>query len=78
MIYFDSGGFCGAETLDATLESCYKRSFTSLGTTTVYKQQKSFLGEGLLSPDPTENPVFHDWTKIFAIYCDGVEHQGYR
>ena len=78
MIYFDSGGFCGAGSLSDTIESCYKRSFTSLGTTTVYKQQKSYEGYGLLSPKPEENPTFHDWTKIFAIYCDGSEHQGYR
>lgn len=52
IIYFDSGGFCGAGSLSDTIEACYKRSFTSLGTTTVYKQEKSFVGYGLLSTDP--------------------------
>jgi hypothetical protein len=31
---------------------------------------------GLLSTDPKRNPVFHDWTKIFLIYCDGSEYTG--
>lgn len=49
MIYFDSGGFCGAGSLSETIESCYKRSFTSLGTTKNYKPEKSFDTMGLLS-----------------------------
>jgi hypothetical protein len=24
------------------------------------------------------NPVFYDWTKIYAIYCDGAEYFGTR
>ena len=49
-----------------------------MGTTKNYKPQKSFLGEGLLSTRQEDNPAFYDWTKIFAIYCDGAEHQGHR
>lgn len=78
MIYFDSGGFCGAGTLAETIESCYKRSSSSLGTTKNYKPEKDFTGYGLLSPVPEENPLFWDWTKVFVIYCDGSEHQGHR
>ena len=70
-MYFDSGGFCGGATLSDTLESCYKRSSSSLGTTKNYKPQKSFDGQGLLSSKQEENPLFYDWTKIFVIYCDG-------
>jgi len=44
MIYFDSGDFCGAGSLSETIESCYKRSSTSLGTTKNYKPEKSFDG----------------------------------
>jgi hypothetical protein len=51
MIYFDSGGFCGDVSLATTLESCYKRSSSSLGTTKNYPDKKNFKGYGLLSPD---------------------------
>lgn len=36
LIYFEGGGFCGETTLADTLESCYKRSFTHLGTSKDY------------------------------------------
>jgi hypothetical protein len=71
MIYFDSGGFCGDISLSTTLESCYKRSSSSLGSTKNYLDKKSFRGYGLLSPNVSENPIFFDWTKIFMVYCDG-------
>lgn len=29
-----------------------------------------------MSVDPQENPVFHDWTKAYLIYCDGSEYTG--
>lgn len=32
IIYFQGGGFCGEPTLDATLQSCYSRSNTELGS----------------------------------------------
>jgi len=32
----------------------------------------------LLSTDPNLNPIFYDWTKVFAIYCDGAEYFGNR
>jgi hypothetical protein len=43
-----------------------------------YKPEKSFDQDGILSTIPETNQVFHDWTKIFAIYCDGSEHFGHR
>ena len=76
IIYMDSGGFCGGFTLEDALESCYKRSKTGLGTTTKYPPKKNLDNLGLLSTDPKRNPVFHDWTKIFLIYCDGSEYTG--
>ena len=78
MIYFDSGGFCGAGDLSDTLESCYKRSFSSLGTTKNAKAFKNFDQDGLLSTDPQINPIFYNWTKVFAIYCDGAAFFGSR
>ena len=34
--------------------------------------------EGILSTLAKSNPNFHDWTKIFIIYCDGSEFTGSR
>ncbi len=78
VLYMDSGGFCGGSTLSQTLEDCYKRSFSSLGTTVNYPKQKNMDKMGLISPLEEKNPVFHDWTKVFIIYCDGSEYQGSR
>lgn len=36
MISMDSGAFCSGFTLEQTLESCYKRSHTGLGSTKNY------------------------------------------
>lgn len=44
MIYFNSGGLCTGLTLADTLESCYKRSFTSLGSSVNYKPTRTFPG----------------------------------
>jgi hypothetical protein len=33
---------------------------------------------GILSADPTKNPAFYDWTRVFLRYCDGSGHQGTR
>ena len=33
MIYMNSGGFCEGFTLEQSLESCYKRTSGSLGST---------------------------------------------
>ena len=52
MIYMNGGGFCRGFTLEETLESCYIRSKKDLGTTKVAPPQKSFDGQGLLSPKP--------------------------
>lgn len=71
MIYFNSGGLCTGLSLADTLESCYQRSFSTLGSSSTYKPTRSFPGEGLLSDSPLDNPVFYDWTKVYVPYCDG-------
>ena len=78
LIHFKGGGFCGGLTLDQTIQSCYQRSFTDLGSSTNYPEEKNFDKSGSLSPLPEINPVFYDWTKIYIPYCDGSTHQGYR
>jgi hypothetical protein len=49
MIYFDSGGLCKGASLADTLESCYKRSSTGLGSSINYPPTRSGEGAGLLS-----------------------------
>ena len=60
LIYFHGGGFCEGVTLAETLEACYKRSFTSLGSTANISDTRSFEGKGVLSPNQEENPIFYD------------------
>ena len=78
VIFFAGGGFCGQPTLSATLESCYKRSFTGLGSTKNSAKLLDLTGKGMLSTWEKENPMFYDWTKIGVTYCDGSEYVGYR
>ena len=78
MIFFLGGGECGETTLENTLESCYKRSKSFEGTSTIWpKELPGFAVEGYLSTDPKVS-AFANWTKFFIPYCDGTLHQGYR
>jgi hypothetical protein len=49
LIFFAGGGFCGESTLAGTLESCYKRSSTGLGSTKNSAKQLDLTGKGMLS-----------------------------
>lgn len=77
VIFFDGGGFCAGKTLSATIESCYQRSMTDLGSSKGYKETVTYLG-GILSNSNTTNPHFWNWTKVVIPYCDGSFHQGSR
>ena len=78
LIFFNGGGFCGGKDLSSTLQSCYERSFTGLGSTKDYQQKLDADQFGYLSTLKEVNPVFYDWTKIAVIYCDGSIHEGYK
>lgn len=52
LLYFEGGGFCGEPTLAATIESCYKRSLTDLGSSKKYPKTFDAKGMGALSPYP--------------------------
>lgn len=78
MIYFEGGGFCGSPTLADTLENCYRRSKTPLGSTKQAEPTIDLNGYGILSPSQKDNFAFYDWTKIAVIYCDGHEFAGHR
>lgn len=61
-----------------TLESCYSRSNSNLGSSANYSASIDSTNMGILSADPTHNPAYHDWTRVFLKYCDGSGHQGTR
>jgi len=75
MLFFYGGGWCGAPTLSGTIESCYQRSSTPLGSSKSYQKTLSFQA-GILSD--TEPNQFKDWTRVLLPYCDGSGHQGYK
>jgi O-palmitoleoyl-L-serine hydrolase len=76
VIYFEGGGLCRGDGLAETLEYCYKRSKTNLGSSLNYSAERSFDGMTYISAI-ARNP-FHDWNRVFIPYCDGGVHQGSR
>lgn len=75
VLFFEGGGWCGDADLPSTIENCYQRSKTDLGSSTNYPSTvvETF---GIFSDD-REN-YFVNWTKIHLRYCDGAGHQGSR
>lgn len=73
LMFFEGGGWCGDNDFSSTLENCYQRSKSDLGSSAKYGATQSF-GEGILSDDA--NNIFRNWTRIFLKYCDGSGHQG--
>jgi O-palmitoleoyl-L-serine hydrolase len=81
LIFFDGGGWCSNKVYNSTLESCYQRTKTYLGSSestlmqkiSKFTKKQVFLKRlmNLLSSDKTDNPIFHNWNKIFLSYCDG-------
>jgi O-palmitoleoyl-L-serine hydrolase len=74
LIFFEGGGLCGEETTAKTVESCYQRSKTLLGSSKPWPD--IIQAEGYLSIDPSVSK-FANWTKFIFGYCDGSLHQGY-
>ena len=78
--HFEGAAFCGADGYE-TLESCYKRSLTSSGTSSIYGGNGSTYSKnismGYASSHEDINPTFADWNIIFIPYCDGTNNQGY-
>lgn len=80
LFYFMGAAYCGADGTE-TLESCYDRSFTDIGSSTslgangtIYEKNMSM---GYVSSNPEINPLFWNWNIIFNVYCDGTNGQGY-
>ena len=76
IINFEGGGWCGSALgLQQTLESCYQRSKTDLGSSSKYPDSFNYW-DGMIG-DNADN-YFKDWTLVFIKYCTGTGHQGYR
>jgi O-palmitoleoyl-L-serine hydrolase len=75
LIYFMGGGLCIGETMDETLEDCYTRSSSSMGSSLF--MPPIIPGMGIFDGDAANNPSFHSWNRVVIWYCDGTLHQGY-
>ena len=78
VFFFEGGGICSGDGLNAMLESCLQRSTTYLGSSKNYPKKTKFDQYVFMNPDPKVNPLFHTWTRIFVPYCDGSLHLGFK
>ena len=66
-----AGGWC------TSLEDCYGRSKTALGSSTSYKATTdAWSVRDVLKPDCGVNPAFCNWTTVYQPYCDGASRAG--
>lgn len=73
IIDFEGGGWCYG------LEDCASRSTTFLGSShSIPSICPDDLCNGFLGSDPSFNPDFANWTKVFVNYCDGFSFTGDR
>ncbi len=75
MLHFEGGGWCGDKDLPSTIQNCYQRSLTDLGSSKKYPDNFT-VGDGILSTNQLNS--FNDFTKVIFKYCDGSGHQGTR
>nr|GMD93254.1 pectin acetylesterase 7 isoform X2 [Ipomoea batatas] len=68
LIYLEGGGWCVNHT------DCKGRTEQGLGSSTRRLRNMSFYG--IISKNSTENPEFHNWNKIYVVYCDGSSYTG--
>src|SRR4051812_15977121 len=63
------------------LQDCKNRAGTTLGSSSQWAAKPQWQTEdggenGMISPDPKVNPLFANWTTVFAGYCDGGSRVG--
>ena len=68
-IHFEGGGWC------TSYEDCFIRSYGYMGSTKQNPVTK-ILTDGYFSSDEYENPLMHNWNKIYIRYCDGGSFSG--
>lgn len=81
LLYLEGGGWCYDSnckhpTREGTLADCRHRARGRLGSNRYWAPQKGRELSGMLSADPQENPVFHNWTLVYVPYCDGASFSG--
>lgn len=88
VIHHVGGGWCSTDVPDTEsdmVNSCYERSFSSLGSSNAsfYPRDAAMgwtiwthEGEQTMQPDPSTNPLMHDWNKAALVYCDGGSFSG--
>jgi hypothetical protein len=62
LIFQEGGGWCGPG------QNCLQRAATPLGSSSTYAPNMTFSG-GYLADDAAENPLMHNWTKVYLKYC---------
>ena len=70
MFYTQGGGWC------TSVEGCYNRTLTILGSSTQLPDTMTDRG-GLLSSDCAVSPLCN-YNKVFAVYTDGASFSGMR
>ncbi|XP_022109459.1 pectin acetylesterase 5-like isoform X1 [Acanthaster planci] len=68
LVILQGGGWCW------NVSDCYKRSLSGLGSS--YRLPKEMPFGGIMSPNATVNPEFHDWNMVMINYCDGASFSG--
>lgn len=69
ILFFEGGGWC------TSLDSCYERAGTPLGSSLTYPEQADWSSRDILIDDDT-NPSFSSWTSIYYRYSDGQSRAG--
>jgi len=70
-IHMQGGGWC------LSMEDCYQRSLTTLGSSKKYPKTLNLENEGgYFSADPHKNPLLHNWNSVSVRYCDGASWSG--
>jgi O-palmitoleoyl-L-serine hydrolase len=71
-LFFEGGGWC------VSLDDCYGRSSTALGSSSSYAHTTDKWNErDIMDYDCTKNPAFCTWTHIYTPYCDGTSRSSW-
>jgi hypothetical protein len=70
VIFAEGGGWCFDTTPAGVVSNCAGRAMGG-GGSSKYNGPTTVIG-GLLSPDPTVNPTFSNYSLAFLKYCDGT------
>lgn len=69
LIYFQGGAWC------TSLENCYERSLTSLGST-LKDPSIMVISDDFFSDEVSNNRLMYNWNKVLIRYCDGGSFSG--